>query len=297
MTTKELLLVLGAAGAVGGAAALGATIVRDAAAPATTDPSEVMTKILDRLDRIETTGAQAVELAKGAKEGVADLRERLTAIEIERADAARREAAQDPADAPRPGRARVPAPGWKSADAAGGWVERAEIDVAAPGRRVLTLGGDGGNVFESAEFARVAPAVAEEMKGIGNGFRLRALPEEKRWEQAKTDVGISDAQAETLKQAVADRDAAMKEALATEESTSDGGAGTIRIARLDPDKAAAAQSAYRRKVDETLDEGQRAKWREKGYDHAFGRHGGGGSRAVFIQSVVEEHDGAPGSGK
>jgi hypothetical protein len=142
--------------------------------------------------------------------------------------------------------------------------------------------------------------ISEELKGVGSGLRLRMMPEDKRWEQAKTDVGLNDAQVETLKAAVAERDAAMKEAFEVEEETTAGTEGrldsTIRIRRLDPEKAASAQSNYRKRVNETLDENQRKSWREKGYDHAMGRHPGGGNGAVVLRaSSIQIHDARDGA--
>jgi len=154
-----------------------------------------------------------------------------------------------------------------------------------------------GKAFEALNLPAVQTELAgigEELKGLSNGFRLRALPEDKRWEQAKTDVGISDTQVDTLKRAVADRDAAMDKAFQVEEESGDTGDGSIRIKRMDPEKATAAQTDYRRKVDETLDETQRKTWRDKGYDHAMGKHGGsGGTRSVFIARTIDVHTDVP----
>lgn len=289
MTAKELLLVLVVAGAAGAAAALAAGIV-DEPAPTPSDPASA--KILERLDRIENAIAASREDATRAREAAADLAERVASVET-----AQRTAAPGGVpslaspEAGRPGRAARPRISWGGKE----------------GEQVISLGaGEPLKLEGGVALTHVLPTIEHELSGIGdelrgmsNGFRLRGLPEDKRWEQAKADVGLSDTQVENLKRAVEERDAAMKDAFAVEEETSAAGGATLSIRRMDPEKASTAQANYRKKVDDTLDQTQRKSWREKGYDHAFGKHGAGGGNAVFVARSIEVHDdsAAPKDGK
>ena len=283
MTGKDLVLVVLVAGTVGAGAAFAAGLV-NAPAPAT-DPNA---DLASRLDRIETALARAADSQKESKESVSKLTERVTGLQMD-VNSAREElkaaqsaeAAESAAEPARPGRAARP----HVADLTGH-----PITTLSDG----TLRIDGGDGAKAATFRvegldteALRPQFEEarkRMQGLSTGLALRMLPEKDRWDKAKADLGLQDYQVENLKKAVADRDAAMKEAMNVESST-DGSASRITIRRMDPAKASAARADYDRKVTEALDSDQKKKWDEKGYGHAFGSPSGGGTSIAIVQTM------------
>lgn len=271
MTMKDLVLVVLVGGVAGLAAAFGAVIAHEQpAGPSAPDDLAV------RLDRIETALARAAEGQKETRESVTKLNERLTALQIDVAtaheDAVRAKAesaAADPKVEPvaRPGRAKRP-------------LTASGTEAAGPG--TFTFGGaageplqiQGGNIV-------LGDAVKAQLAGLGEGLRLRMLPEAERWKKAQDDLHLTDMQVENLKAAITARDTAMRESMQV-ETTTDGGTSNITIRRMDPAKAAAAQQEYDRQVTNLLDSEQKKSWNEKGYNRAFG--GGGGGGAVMITS-------------
>lgn len=125
--------------------------------------------------------------------------------------------------------------------------------------------------------------------GFRKGLELRRLPEAERWDKARADVGLADYQVESLKTAVAERDAAMKEATITDTQTTDSGA-RLSFSRIDPVKARTAREDYDRKVSETLNDQQRKSWRDGGYDNAFGGSGPMGMGSGVIVTTTSTHE-------
>lgn len=289
MTSKDLLLVCLVAGAVGAGAAFAASVLHEPR-PA----PELSDELAARLDRIENALARAAEGQKEAKEATSRLNERVTSLQID-VGAAREEAAQasraasetrpeasaEDGQATRPGRAKRP------------FVFRGG-EALAPGGRVL-LGGKEGSADVALEALRgQMPEISKRLESLGKGLGLRVLPEAERWKKAQDELRLSDGQVQFLKDAVAERDKAMKEMMVETSEDAEGGS-RITIKRLDPAKAAQAQSDYQRKVAQTLDSEQKKGWDEKGYDNAFGGAGGGRSIAVVqaVDMTVEE----PAGGK
>lgn len=284
MTGKDLLIVLLAAGAAGAGGGIGAAMV---AHPGT--PPEDAAAREAQLARIETALARISTDQEEAKRSVATLQERVTGLQMD-VGTARREIQQavaggapaDPAEEDaRPGRAARP-----RFDLAGR-IEDLEIKPADVRR---TRAGVRFGSALTGETLQVAEQLSRRFEGLGTGLRLRMLPEEKRWEQARTDLGLNDGQVAQLKQAIADRDAALEGSMAV-ETTGEGTAQQITIKRMDPLKAAAAQQDYDRKVASTLDQAQKCKWDEKGYGHAFGGSPGGGLAVIHAVDVnlAEDH--------
>lgn len=273
MTGKDLLLVAIVAGAAGAGAAVGVGLLAQPQGP---DPA--MTELADRLGRIESALARTEEQQKGLKDSVAGVSERVSGLdmavgEIRLAQGAQKQAADESsAEAPRPGRA--------------GRMKRVLTDGS--GERVV-LGTDGGFTIGGTNElgGAIAEEVAKRMRGAAEGFRLRMLPEADRWKKAQEDLRLTDAQVEALKRAAADRAASLKDAVAveTDASTSPGGGTRFTLRRMNPEKVAAAQSEYSRRVAETLDNEQKKSWDEKGWDHAFG--GGPESASIVIATSVE----------
>src|SRR6185295_13743168 len=125
--------------------------------------------------------------------------------------------------------------------------------VGADGLKLDGLEGMGGKIGDELK---------KRLGGIGNGLALRMLPEKDRWEKARTELGLQDYQVENLKKAVADRDAAMKDAMQV-ETTTQNDSSTIRVRHPDPEKLTAANKEYDRKLSETLDQDHKKKWDEK----------------------------------
>ena len=278
MNGKDLVIVMVVAGAAGAAAAFATTLVNPPALP-TGDGD-----LTARLDRIETALARAAEDRKAENESVAKLNERITGLQID-VNRAREEssaASGAEADAPggvaaRPGRARpriLDGTDQKPVQIEGG---------------TFTLGDPSGGVVLGSRGEFTTGALRGRFESLTQGMRLRALPEADRWKKAQDEVHLTDAQVEGLKRAVADRDAAIKEAMQVETTTDANGTMTgLTFRRMDPLKAAAANDDYQKKVTDTLDADQEKTWKEKGYDHAFG--GGTGMTSVVISaSSIDLH--------
>lgn len=292
MTGKELLLVVAVAGVAGAAAGIGSSLANTAAVPDTSAETN------ERLARIENALARAAEDQKSARESVAKINERVTGLQMdvgtlrEAADTAARESGSA-AD----GGTTAGAP-----DAAVAGKRRARIirgnSLAGgqPGEGAAFVLGGTGEPVAGTEISFSSPQMTEEiaksLRAVSEGMRLRMLPEADRWKKAQDEVRLTDMQIENLKRAVAERDAAMKDATQVETVSAEGGnALRIRFPKVDPEKAAAAQQDYDRKVNDTLDADQEKTWKEKGYDQAFGN--GGRSSAVFVSTMDVNVGGTP----
>lgn len=294
MTAKELLLVLAVAGVAGAGAGIGAIVV---AQPA--PPPDATAALDDKLSRIETALGKISGDQETARRSIADLGDKVSGLQIDvssvreetRAAARETATADDGPKEPfgRTGRARRPVewdlPNVTSAD--GAKPVRLRIARGAAGEEMVAgeiLGADG---------ERLAGELGKRLQGVANGVRLRMMPEAKRWEQARTDMGLNDFQVDELKRATADRDEALKGAMQVETS-GEGGDEQVTIKRMDPAKAATAQKDYDEKVSRTLDQDQRKKWDEKGYGHAFGGTSGGHSIAIVQSMEFDAHDAGDG---
>ena len=161
-------------------------------------------------------------------------------------------------------------------------------------------GGTGGTLQlgEGAKLKLMDGAVMElssALQGLTAGLELRKLPEEERWEKAREDLGLTQNQIDEIRAATDARDEAL-EASMTVTHSEDGGGGRYTIKNLDPSKAKEANDAYRRRVENSLNEDQRTAWREKGYDRAFGKRGMGGFGAasgsvITISTSIDRSDG------
>jgi hypothetical protein len=274
MTGKDLILVVLVAGVAGAAAGIGATVANPQAAP------EMPAELVARLDRIETALARAGEEQKAAKDANATLAEKVTGLQMDLGNL----------------RQTVDTKAPETADES---AAPAEIRRGRAARRVvlgdgkpvqieggnMVLGGPGGEFQFTQELPQVSEEIAKRMKAVSAGTRLRMLPEAERWRKAQDDLHLSDAQVDTIKRAIADRDAALKEAMQV-ETTNDNGNTRLTFRRMDPAKAATANQDYEKRVTDTLDADQEKTWKENGYDHAFGG-GGGVSTIVLSASTIE----------
>jgi hypothetical protein len=125
---------------------------------------------------------------------------------------------------------------------------------------------------------------------LTKSLELRMKPEEERWTAAREAIGLTAGQEEDLKAAIKERNQAIQDALkvTTESSGSDGNVA-VRIASPDPEKMREARKAYDDRVNQVLSADQAKKWRDEGYDDAFG----GGSRMALRAAVVEGQGEAP----
>ncbi len=129
-------------------------------------------------------------------------------------------------------------------------------------------------------------ALGDRLGSLGKSLELRRLPAEERWQRARDEVGLNDTQVNEIQTALADRDAAMKEALIVdrEEKTE---TGHFSVHRMDREKAAEANAAYRKRVDDVLNDEQKKSWKSGGFDSAFGNSSGGTTTIISIGSTNE----------
>lgn len=285
MTGKEIALTLVGAALVGGAAGFAASVAPSQKESATPLAPEVAA----RLEAADTELAKSRAALAEASKSIAELSERVTAAELRAAKHAAEVAAQ-PRKVPVTRGVRMGGHAASSGEAPaegevmfGGALEG--IDLGDGGQIALDLG-------SALEGSLGDASVPAEFTALRAGLGLRKLPEADRWTKAKDDLGLTWNQVEDLKKAVADRDAAVKDAMTKETKTGPNG-GTITIQRPDSGKLAHAEANYHDKLNATLDEGQRKNWRDKGYDHAFGSSpfGGAGANVVMAIDVRSEKDG------
>jgi len=119
------------------------------------------------------------------------------------------------------------------------------------------------------------------LKGLTKSFELRRLPEEERWAKARDEVGLTRVQEDEIRAALAERDQAIEESMNVERDEDDGNT-RISIRSMDFAKTSAANEAYRKRVDNTLNDNQKKSWRESGYDNAFGRGAMGSATVISI---------------
>jgi hypothetical protein len=262
MRTIALVGAVTAAGVVGGIA--GALVVQDAGGPS-------------RVPRAPAApeGDSSASDASLAKE-VAALRARVEELQAA-ATAANAESArlrtaleqQEKASAESRGRlerleAAPNAAGLQSAMA----LTPENRDLLASRLRTVSLGAleAGGNVDR-----------------LRKSLELRLKPEEERWTATREALGLTAGQEEDLKTAIKDRSQAFQDAVkaATDTSSADGSVA-IRVVTPDSEKMRDARKAYDDRVNQVLSADQAKKWRDEGYEDAFG---GGGSRAIAIRSL------------
>jgi hypothetical protein len=263
------------AGGAAGVAANVAMAPKETPVAATQVPPEVLAQLKSSTEELAKTRAALEE----SKQRVTALEERVTVGEMKAAKAA---SATPAANGMRTGRAPrtlhfasggALSDGDKEALAKGVEIQ---LDGNELGAQIATaLGG-----LEGAELNDVGGQLA----GFRNGLALRQLPEDQRWEKAKDDLGLTWNQVEDMKKAIADRDAATRDAMTTEKKTGPNG-GSITIKRPDPAKMAHADADYHDKVAKTLSEDQRKSWQSKGYDHAFGSGPFGGAHGSMVMAI------------
>lgn len=306
MTGKELILVLAGCGVAAGA--VGVTTAMVGSQPPADDRSA---EILERLDDLGSSMEKNRKAAERVERQVEHLADRVTAVE--------RRTATIEQSAPAPvvgglsaGDAAMDSDAVREALARHG-VHRlrttsdGEVVFPAPGElaqhveklKAGALEGLDGNLAEHLEQALgelgdveiEGVPIGGMLGGFRKGLQLRRLPEAERWDKARDEIGLADYQVDSLKQAIADRDAAMKDAMITDTRTTDGGA-MLTFSRVDHEKARAARQDYDRRIAETLNDQQRKDWKAGGYDNAFG---GAGPMGIGSGMVITSTSTSPGS--
>lgn len=283
MQAKDFTVMAAIAIVAGATAGIAGGMIRGA----DTSDADANAALTAQLDKIESRLAATLDELKESRTELADLKDRVSAAELAARDV--QQAFKDAGgtldgESPRPGRARrtasITGPDGKELPVG---TRRIRLGDGEKGGFSFSTGGEDGE--GDVEMVLGSPEIQGEltkaMQGITNSFRLRGMPEEKRWEKAREELGLNDGQIETLKQAVAARDAAMKDSMKIEQESNGTDGSRITIRGMDPEKAQVANKAYEDKVNETLDENQRKGWNEKGYSHAFGR-GPMGGNAIMI---------------
>lgn len=293
MQAKDFTVMAAIAIVAGATAGIAGGMIRGA----DTSEADANAALTAQLDKIESRLAATLDELKESRTELADLKDRVSAAEIAARDV--QQAFKDgggvlDGESPRPGRARrtasITGPDGKELPVG---ARRIQLGNGEKGGFTFSTGGNGedGNVEMVLGSPEIRGELTKAMQGITNSFRLRGMPEDKRWEKAREELGLNDGQIDALKQAVAARDAAMKDSMRIEQESNGTDGSRITIRGMDPEKAQVANKAYEDKVNETLDESQRKGWNEKGYSHAFGRGPMGGS-AIMIATDMRI-DGAP----
>ena len=289
MTGKELLLALVGAGLVGGAAGAAASLATAAKEPSPAE-NAAQSEVEARLKSAETQLAEARAALDASRKSINELQERVTTAELKAAKQAADGAATAAAAAPHAGRGFKVVRRGGAADVKG--------DATRPDDEVAQMLGsidvDGLSGDVGVEIGKALEGMGDQLGDIGPqlqelraGLALRKLPEDRRWEKAKDDLGLTWNQVEDMKKAVADRDAAMKAATVSEKKTGPNG-GSITIMRPDAGKAAHAEADYHDRVGATLNDEQKKSWKSKGYENAFGSNGFGSGGMVMTLGVTTD---------
>lgn len=246
MKPLQILGLLVAAGALGAVAGGLVGAFSQRAEPAGDDP------VMDRLDELARNVDALRDAAGAARDDVADLRERLVAVELEIAD--------------RPS-TPTPVAGTGETLAGAAAPDRTPEDVAAD------LARSARDMELRARDMELAADRAVEMRDrLVKGLRIRAMPEEERWQYAADTLRLNSVQVDEIKAAHTELQEALKEAV-VEETTETGG-GTMTFRRVDGNKMRSARDAFQSRVDNALDSEQKKAWRDEGFDAAFARRSG-----------------------
>ncbi len=283
MNAKEMTPVLVLAALIGGAAGAAAALSLAPKEKADASPSP---DTAARLKSAEQDLAAAKAEIEATRKQLVELRERTASAEMSIAKNAAAVAAAEK----KPGGRMIRV--GRGAAGAGEKSDGGKSEATAP--QTIELG-DGAMSIALDGLGEQLGQLNGDLASLGAGVELRKLPEDQRWQKAKDDLGLTWNQVEDLKKAVADRDAAMKDAKTTETKPGTDG-GTITVTRSDPAKAAHAQADYQDRVNAALSDEQKRNWRSKGYDNAFGS-GGFGQTMVMSVNLTNDKSGGPAKDK
>ena len=278
MNGKELgLVVVGAVLFGGGAGALAAHLVGSGPAAVSDD-----TRFGDRVERLENALSDTRVELKKSQRARDHLEERLTKSELRLSGVLN--------DRGTGARNSVGAAGSGPEDAGDAGVAHAartrQVDTeqrkAELGMRAKVL---------RSSITHLSTDFAAKMKKYKLAAKLRALPEDERWEKAREEMYLTDGQVTELQSAIAERDHLLKAARKqTEIELPDGNKFTTTT--VDPTQMKTAQKAFSDRVDGVLNSDQKTAWSDKGYDQAFGNRRG--ARTMMITTSGKSS--TPGGG-
>lgn len=244
-----LLVAAGALGAVAGGAVATMTERTDEGPD---------TALVARLDEVVRGVESLREAAGDLRNDVADVRERIVAVELE---LSRRRSLPSTA-------AVVPEGSEEGAAAPDGMSD--EVKTALLRARALDL------EKRIADVAAAVPQATAMKERFTKGMRIRAMPEDQRWQHAADTLGLNSVQVDELKAAHQELQDGLKAAIVEETTEAGGGVTTFR--RVDGNKMRDAQQAFQSRVDNALNDEQKKAWHDEGFGHAMGRSRG----AAFI---------------
>lgn len=231
-----LLVVTGALGAVAGG------VVGTLAERRDEGPDAALLARLDEVTRaVDALRASAAEL----RDGVADVRERVVAVELEMS---RRAAGPMPL---------VDASG--DDDLATAATDPAAVR-AALNRRTVEL---------ERRLADAEAATLATKERFTKGLKIRAMPEDERWQYTADTLRLNSVQVDEIRAAHTELQEGLKAAIV--EETNETAAGTMTFRRVDGNRLREAQEAFQARVDNALNEEQKEAWNEEGFSQAFGR--------------------------
>jgi hypothetical protein len=243
------------------------------------EPKTADTVLLDRLTGI-AKGVDALrDAAAENRNAVADVRERVVAVELEMD---RRKNAPPVAEASDPIKMPIVVRGGPGLIAERGSPGDDPVKVAA------RLG----------DMRAAADAAAKAADGLQARFaktmKIRAMPEDERWEYAAETLGLNSVQVDELRAAQETMNEAMKEATTSTTTTTESGS-TMVFRQVDGNKMAEARKAFGERVDTVLNDEQKKAWNDEGFGSAMG--GGPGSHRIRLSGGVRMSSDGAGSAR
>ncbi len=239
-----LVVVAGAFGAVAGGVA-GAF----STSPAETEDSVLLTRLSDVAKGIDALR----DAAAANRDAVADVSERIVAVELEVA----RQASEREAGRPTAGVPGVTVPEWTIQSGPGGEPPPGVRDAIS----VRTADLDG-------RLWDVRSATGMQQR-FAKGMKIRAMPEEERWQYATDTLGLNSVQVDEIRGATEVLQEAMKSAV-TKSTTTTANGGTVMFHQVDGAKMAEARKTFSERVDNALNDEQKKSWNEEGFANAMG---------------------------
>ena len=309
MNGKELLLVLAGTATAAAAGGIGAAaLVTETPANGGSDAA-----VLEQLEKLGASLDGTNEIMTASRDEIVGLKNRINAVEsgLRGGRAARGSSTgRRHVDLSRGDTSSHVAPNsqlWEAENGEAirlftgseGLPENAQVHLReALGKLAVHLGDLGGDdasilgttIGEDGEPLSGLLQASGQFRGLFNSSALRRLPEAERWEKARDEIGLSNIQEDEIKSALAERDKAIEESMEVERDES-GRSTRISVRSMDLEKTRAANQAYRRRVDNTLNDDQRKNWSEKGYDNAFGQGSMGVATVISIGTSISTSSG------
>ncbi len=234
------------------------------------EPARNDRAVFDRLDELARGVDSLRSAAQDGRDGVADLQERLIAVELELSR-------------------RAAAPSLPTSEAPGGIRVEGSEPTAVVRRSIDDVS------VRLHDMETAAARMAEHAKALQQNFaksmELRALPEDERWARIAEELGLNSVQVDELKAAQTTLQEGMKAAITQETKTTDSGA-EFSFRQVDGEKMREARKAFDDRVTTVLNDEQKKAWTDGGYQRAVG---GGRGAMVFSSGVRVRSSGGDGS--